>query len=147
MFLCSYAVDLFRYMNGSGNVTYFLFNSCCRNSREITDEKPGASVLITFDSLFQIKRYIEEAYQLCSRVYQPYFQIQFITLNVSADDLAIIQSSQVNCFRKMKIQKNQAKENLHKKQEIRCKANYRTVKMCPNFNPLMHYVPKWSDTL
>ena len=47
----------------------------------------------------------------------------------------------------MKIQKNQAKENLHKKQEIRCKANYRTVKMRPNFNPLMHYVPKWSDTL
>ena len=147
MFLCSYAVDLFRYMNGSGNVTYFLFNSCCRNSREITDEKPGASVLITFDSLFQIKRYIEEAYQLCSRVYQPYFQIQFITLNVSADDLTIIQSSQVNRFRKMKIQKNQAKQNLHKKQEIQCKANYRTVKMPPNFNPLMHNIPKWSDTL
>ena len=36
LFLCSYAVALFRYVNGRGNVTYFLFDSHCRNSRRIT---------------------------------------------------------------------------------------------------------------
>ena len=62
LFLCSYAVVLLRYLNGRGNVTYFLFDSYCRNSCGITDEGPCFSVLIKFQSLFQIERYIEEAY-------------------------------------------------------------------------------------
>ena len=96
LFLCSYAVALFRYVNGRGNVTYFLFDSHCRNSRGITDGGPGFSFLIKFESLFQIERYIEEAHQVSGRVYPPYFQIQFISVNVNVDDLAIIQSSQIN---------------------------------------------------
>ena len=87
LFLCSYAVALFRYVNGRGNVTYFLFDSHCRNSRGIINGGSGFSVLIKFESLFQIERYIEEAYQVSCRVYPPYFQIQFISVNVNVDDL------------------------------------------------------------
>ena len=105
LFLCSYAVALFRYVNGRGNVTYFLFDSHCRNSRGITDGEPGFSVLIKFESLFQIERYIEKAYQVSGRIYPPYFQIQFISVNVNVDDLAIIPSSQISNFRTMKRQK------------------------------------------
>ena len=44
LFLCSYAVALFRYLNGRGNGTYFLFDSHCWNSGGITDGGPGFSV-------------------------------------------------------------------------------------------------------
>ena len=79
-FLCIYAVALFRYVNGRGNVTYLLFDSHCRNSRGITDGGPGFSILIKFQSLFQIERCIEEVYQVSGRVYPPYFKIQFISV-------------------------------------------------------------------
>ena len=98
LFLCSYTVALFRYVNGRDNVTYFLFDSHCRNSRGITDGGPDFSVLIKSESLFQIERYIEEAYQVSGRVYPPYYQIQFVSVNVNVDDLAIIQSSQISYF-------------------------------------------------
>ena len=41
LFLCSYAAALFRYVNGRGDVTYFLFDSHCRNSRGIRDGRPS----------------------------------------------------------------------------------------------------------
>ena len=62
MFVYSYAIALLRYVNGRDNVIYFLFDSHCRNSHGITDGKPGFSVLINFQTLFQIARHIEEAY-------------------------------------------------------------------------------------
>ena len=37
------------------------------------------SILIKFESLFQIESYIEEAYQIPDRMYPPYFHIQFIS--------------------------------------------------------------------
>ena len=58
LFLSSYAVALFKYVNAAGNSTYFLFDSHCRNSRGITDCESGFSILIKFDSLCQIERYI-----------------------------------------------------------------------------------------
>ena len=75
LFLCSYAVAMLKHVNGTGNVSYFLFDSHCRNSRGITDEEIGFSILMKFESLFQIERYIEEAYQISGRMYPPYFQI------------------------------------------------------------------------
>ena len=91
LLLCSYVVALFRYVNRRGNVTYFLFDSHWRNSRGVTYGGPGFSVLIKFQGLLQIKRYIEEAYQVSGRVVYPqYFQIQFISVNVSVDDLAVM---------------------------------------------------------
>ena len=56
--------------------------------------------------------YIEEAYQSSGRVYPPYFQIQFIPVNVSVDDLGIVLSGQVNCFRKMKRQQKTRKRKI-----------------------------------
>ena len=57
LFLCSYAIALFKYVNAEGNSTYFLFDSHCWNSRGITDGEPGFSVLVNFGSLFQIEIY------------------------------------------------------------------------------------------
>ena len=56
-----------------GNSTYFFFDSHCRNSRGITYGEAGFSVLVNIDSLFQIERCIEEAFQLSGRVYPSYF--------------------------------------------------------------------------
>ena len=89
LFLYSYTVALFRYVNGTGNVGFFLFNSYCMNSGRITDGEPGFLVLIKFDSLFQIERYIEEAYQLSGKVYPPYFQFQFISVNCNATKYSV----------------------------------------------------------
>ena len=75
LFLCSYAVALFRYVNERGNVTYFLFDLHCRSSQGITAGGSDFSVLIKFQSLFYTERYIEKAYQASGRVYPPYFQI------------------------------------------------------------------------
>ena len=97
-------------MNAAGNATYFLFDLHCRNSCGITDGEPGFSVLINFDSSFQIERYIEGAYQLSGRVYLPYFQVQFISVIVDTDELAIIQLSQISYFRRMKRQQKLTKE-------------------------------------
>ena len=46
LFLCSYAVALFRYVNWSSNITYFFVDSHCNYSRGTTNGKPGFSVLI-----------------------------------------------------------------------------------------------------
>ena len=89
-------------MNGTDNVAYFLFDVHCGNSLGITDREPGFFILIKFDNLFHIERYIEEAYQLSVRVYPPCFHIQFISVKINADDVAITKSSQVNYFRRMK---------------------------------------------
>ena len=88
---------------------------------------------IKFESLFQIERYTEEAYQVSGRAYPPYFQIQFISVNVNVDDLAIIQSSQISYFRSMKRQQEQAKENLQEKQYRKRKKIPKMAKICGSF--------------
>ena len=109
LFLCSYAVALFKYVNEAGNSAYFLFDLHCRNSRGITDGGPGFLVLINFDSLLQVDGHIEEVYQLSGRVYPPYFQVQFISIIVDENKLAIIQSSHISYFRRMKRQQKLTK--------------------------------------
>ena len=59
---------MFKHVNGAGNVSYFLFDSQCRNRRGITVGKMGFSILMKFASLFQIERYIVEAYQIFGRM-------------------------------------------------------------------------------
>ena len=56
LFLCSYAVALFRYVNGRGNVTYFLFD--CRNNRGniLCDELSHPHLFPTGKFGFQTKR-------------------------------------------------------------------------------------------
>ena len=71
--LCSYEVALFRYLHGTNNVAYFLFDSYCRNSCTVTDGEPGFSVLINFDSFLQIERYIDKAYKPSVRLYSLHF--------------------------------------------------------------------------
>ena len=88
---------------------------------------------MNFNSLFQIERYIEEAYQLSGRVYPPYLQVQFISVIVDTDDLAIIQSSQINYFRRMKRQQKLAKNLQQEKQGRQNKKNSRMAKMRASF--------------
>ena len=120
-------------MNAAGNSTYFLFDSHCGNSRGITDGEPGFSVLINFDNLFQIERYIEEAYHLLGRVYPPYFQVYFISVFVDTGELAIIQSSQISHFRRMKRQQKLTKNLQKEKQGRQNKENSGMAKMRASF--------------
>ena len=84
-----------------------------------------------FESLFQIERYIEEAYQISDRMYPPYFQIQFISVILSIDELVRIRSCQKSNFRRIKRQQRQApKENLNNNKK---KKNIRMAKMCARF--------------
>ena len=55
--------------------------------------------------MYEVERYIEEAYQTAGSTYTPYFQVQFITVNIDNVDLLAVQSAQINCFRRIK--KNQ----------------------------------------
>ena len=68
-----YAAAVFKHVNGAGNVSYFLLDSHCRNSRGITDGEIGFSILMKFESLFQIETYIEGDYQISGRMYPPNF--------------------------------------------------------------------------
>ena len=85
--------------------------------------------------MFQIERYIEEAYQVSGRTYPPYFQIKFISVDISVDDLAIIHSLQISYFRRLKRQRKQAKENLQETQDRnlkntklqKCEANIKVL--------------------
>ena len=138
LFSCSYAVAMLKHVNGTGNVSYFLFDSHCRNSRGITDGEIGFSILMKFESLLQIERYIEETYQISGRMYPPYFQIQFVSVNLSVDELVIIRSCQVSNFRRIKRQQRQApKENLNRNQHTqkrkRKKNNTRMAKKRARF--------------
>ena len=122
---------MFKHVNGTGNVKYFFFDSHCRNSREISDGEIGFSILMKFESLFQIERYIEEAYQISDRMYPSYFQIQFISVILSIDELVRIRSCQKSNFRRIKRQQRQApKENLNNNKK---KKNTRMAKMCARF--------------
>ena len=126
--LYSYTVALFRYMNEAGNVVFFLFDLYCMNSCRIANGELGFLVLIKLDSSFQIDRYIKEAYQLSGKVHPPYFQSQFISVNINATE-----SSQINYFKGMKRWQTKAKKNLQKKQDTQCKKNFLMAKMPANF--------------
>ena len=108
LFICSYVVAIFRYST-TRDTSYFLFHSHCRNSRGITDSPFGFSVLLQFANLIQVERYIEKPYNVANLAYRPYFQIQFISVNVDDSDLGAIQTCQVNLFvsvkRKERLQK------------------------------------------
>ena len=103
-----YVVAIIKYST-IRDTLYFLLDLHCRNSRGITDSPFGFSVLLQFADLLQIERYIEEAHNVSNLAYPPYFQIQFISVNVDGPDLSAIQASQVNLFRSIK-----RKEKLHK---------------------------------
>ena len=83
--------------------------------------------------MFQIERYIEEVYQHSGRVSQPYIQVQFISIIVNRDELAIIQSSQISYFRRMKRQQEPTKNLQQEKQGRQNKKNSRMGKMRATF--------------
>ena len=92
-----------------------------------------------FESVFHIERYIEISYQLSGRVHPPCFQIQFISVILSIDELVIIRSCRKSNFRRIKRQQRQApKENLNRNQHNKKKRkekyqNGKNVYMFSNF--------------
>ena len=90
MFLYNCTVALFRYINGTSNVAYFLFDSYYMNSREITDGKPGVLILIKFDRLLQSEKYIEKPCQLSGRVYPVYVYIYMYIYISSTSQLTLM---------------------------------------------------------
>ena len=123
LFICNYVVSVIKYLTTRGT-TYFIVDSHCRNSRGITDNPFGFSVLLQFADIVQAERYIEEAYNIANRDYPPYFQIQFLVVNISDSDLRAIQTCQINLFRNIKRMEKQKgcgkkKENKMKQTRLR----------------------------
>ena len=87
LFLCHYVVVLVRNIKLYGNAYYFLFGSNSRNSRDITDDQPGHSILIKSAFLCEVERYIKVAYHFAGRVYAPRLQVQPITANIGNTNL------------------------------------------------------------
>ena len=94
LFISNYVVANIKY-SPTRDRSYFLFDSHCRNSREITDTPFGFSVLLQFADLIQIERYNTETYNAANLAYPTYFQIQFISVNVDDSDISAIQACQV----------------------------------------------------
>ena len=76
------------------------------------------SVLMKSLSLFEIETYNEEAYPISGRIYPPYFQIYFISVNVNVDDIAIIRSSQYTILEEWKGNKQTRKEKFTVKKRL-----------------------------
>ena len=122
---------MFKHVNGTGNVSYFLFDLHYRNIRGITDGEIVFSILIKFESLFQIERYIEETYQISGRIYPSYFQIQFISVIITIDELLTTRSCQKSIFKRIERQQRQTpKENLNNNRK---RNNTRMTKMRARF--------------
>ena len=83
LFICSYVVAIIPNYDRNGDLeSFFLFHSHCRNTRGVTDNVVGYSVLLQFSNLFELEKYIEVAYDITNRSYPPYFQVQFIVVNI-----------------------------------------------------------------
>ena len=108
LFICSYVVAIIPRKDRFGNVaSYFLFDSHCRNSRGVTDSENGFSVLLEFQNLSSIERYIDVAYNLASRSIPPYFQLQFVNIQISLGTILHIKSV---ARRERKSRKRSSKE-------------------------------------
>ena len=75
MFTCSYAVALFRYVNGRGNVTYFLFDLQCRIVVELQMGNQVFQFLSSFKACFKLGGISRKHIRFL--VYPPCFQIQY----------------------------------------------------------------------
>ena len=93
LFICNYVVSVIKYL-------------CC------------FSVLLQFADIVQVERYIEEAYNIANRDYPPYFQIQFLVVNISDSDLRAIQTCQINLFRNIK-RREKSKKVVEKRRRIK----------------------------
>ena len=124
LFICNYLVAIIRYST-TRDTSYFLFDSHYRNSRGITDSPFGFSVLLQLADLIQIEKYLEDTYNVANLAYPPYFQIQFMSVNMDDSDLSAIQACKAKVFRSIKrkerLQKNS--EDILKKKKNKIRAN------------------------
>ena len=124
LFICNYLVAIIRYST-TKDTSYFLFDSHSRNSRGFTDNQFGFSVLLQLADLIQTERYLEETYNVANLAYPPYFQIQFMSVNMDDSDLSAIQACKAKVFRSIKrkerLQKNS--EDILKKKKNKIRAN------------------------
>ena len=69
LFICNYAVVIIKYSTPIAGTSYFIFGSCCKNRRGITDNPFGFSILLQFADIFPVERYTEEACNIANAVY------------------------------------------------------------------------------
>lgn len=82
--------------------------------------------------MYEVEWYIEEAYQTAGSTYTPYFQVQFITVNIDNIDLLAVQSAQINCFRRIKKKKKNM-EKQREQQTSKGKSNNRMTQMLSSY--------------
>ena len=105
VFINGYVTSIIPAYNQNGAVTsFFLFDSHCKNSQGITTPI-GFSVLLQFLTLCEIEQYFIVAYNAHNCEHPLYFQIQFVSFNVS-DKVSVIQH-----FKKQR--KRQKAKQLH----------------------------------
>ena len=64
---------------------YYLFDSHSRDERGLS-VVDRTSVLLTFRDLYELKKYLEVAYLEYRDRKQPYFQLQFVEVNVESNE-------------------------------------------------------------
>ena len=92
LFIFSYVVAL---MRNTSDGSYFLFDLHCRNICKITDRPYGLPLLSNFACLNDVERCIgciEEIHEIANREYPPYFQVQFLSVDINCTDHLDIQN-------------------------------------------------------
>ena len=109
LFICNYLVAIIRYST-TRDTSYFLFDSHSRNSRGITDNPFGFSVLLQLADLIQTERYLEETYNVANLACPPYFQIPFMSVNMVDSDLVPSRPARLRCLEVLKEKKGYKKK-------------------------------------
>ena len=79
LFTNSYKISIIRgYAKNGMHNSIILLDSHCRNRHDVTDSPVGFSVLMQFQNLQEIEKYIEVGYDVASCSYSLYFQVQFV---------------------------------------------------------------------
>ena len=86
-----------------GSNCFFLFVPHCKNSSGNICQN-GTSVLLKFKTLSKLQEYVKHIYYICSKHETLYFQIQFINLLYSSEEVKVIKSK-VTLERRLNFQK------------------------------------------
>ena len=106
LIICNYAIAIIKYSTASIGTSNSIFKL---RHRGITNIPFVFSVLLKLIDVVQVEMYIEDAYNIYNRAYPPYFQIQFLLVNINESGLRVIKFCQINLFRSIKRKKSKKK--------------------------------------
>ena len=82
MFISGFTIVVIPYLD-----SYYLFDSYSRNGQGSTIP-PGKSVLLKFPGLQDIEKYVQVVYLQERNLYYAYFQIQYVHINISDENVS-----------------------------------------------------------